>query len=159
MAEQAHAKKEPYLTGPRKKGIRSIAYGAFVGAGWLIGGPIGTITVGAASIYSAIKGFSSVKKAISAYKSTKDYVNEKAESYLGKGLSYLGRAAATIAFPWLIPISSSTAGAARLNNNDYLERLDYHELSLFEKEEKVKAEKAAAEKMRKEEEEKGKKDK
>ncbi len=156
MAEQ---QQESRLTGPRKKGIGSIISGAIVGAGVIIGGYIGGIAIGSIAIYNMIKSYSPIKKAISIYKSAKDNVNEKAESYLGQGICYLGDAVGTILVPWLKPAVSTTLGAIRLYGDSYIKGIDHPEIELYKKKEKEETEKAVAEKLRKEEEEKGKKDK
>lgn len=144
MAEQ---QQESRLTGPRKKGIRSIVYGALVGAGYLIGGLPGIVMTGAAAAYSGIKG------AMSVYKSTRNYNKKKSDSYLGRGLSYLGRAAGTLVAPWLQSVLSMISGVSRVHYNKDIKYLDYPDIQPYEAALKKKIEEAAAKKM--EEEKKG----
>lgn len=121
--------EQPYrVSGPTKKGIRSIGYGLSVLAGILTGGfstLIGAAILGAASIYSG------VKSAVSLYKSFSKKYEEKSGSYFGRALGYLGRTFGTITVPWLQAAVSLVSGEERIRRNEFLP-YDYPGLPAFE---------------------------
>ncbi len=132
MAEpipQPATTERPYrVSGPTKKGLRSIGYGLSVLAGFLTGGfstLIGVAILGAATIYSG------TKSAISLYKSFSRKYKEKSGSYFGRGLSYLGRTFGTISFPWLQGLLSLLSGGERIRRNEF-HPYDYQDIPPFE---------------------------
>lgn len=135
-----HSQHDHWLTGPRKKGIRSILYGTIVGAGYLIGGLAGLAMTGGATLYSGLKSVSSL------YKSFSKKYKEKSDSYLGRGILYGGRAIATAAVPWLQSVISLLSGGARLDSNEHFP-YDFSDIPPYEANLKKKIEEMAAASM------------
>lgn len=118
MAERSQQAEVPKyrMSGPVKKGLRSLGYGLGVLFGFLTGGfstVVGALVLGAAALYSGAKSASDL------YKSTQEKYKEKTGSYIGRGLTYLGRTVGTVTVPWLQGFLSMISGGSRIYQNEY----------------------------------------